>query len=368
MKKPEEVIKNYGILASISWNSNNWADHPTEEDLKRSNYEYVKDNVRMHESLNFGHEHYPVEEEGFYIGYTPMFNRPPDAKNSKDVHIVFFTSTDYHNSNQRSIVGFYGEPVFGIFFDRKAKHKLYREYDSGNIIAKPENIIYFEKPVIIDNQKVVQDNLLPEGKQISQQGFNYLNTDNVYNILHEALRKNPDDSKLKNFLRRFPLKIELTKEQIETFDFIETVENIDANSLKSISKLEQKMKKATPEVKQRIASFIERGTIAKKVKQLNKYKCQICEAQGNNPHSFKKPDGTYYVEAHHVAPVSSKKEGVLSMANIITVCANHHRQLHYGNTYLKADNGESFTFSIEQQHLRIEKAKIAKGQSKIVQN
>lgn len=358
MKQPEEVIKNYGILASISWNSNDWADHPTNEDLKKSKYEYVKDNVRMHESLNFGHNKYPVEEEGFYIGYTPMFNRSPDAKNSKDVHIVFFLSTDYHNHNQRSIVGFYGEPIFGTFFDRRANHPLYKEYDSGNIIARSENIIYFSEPVVIDNLKVHQENLLPEGKQISQQGFNYLNSDNVYNILKEALRRNPDDGKLKNFLKRFPLKVELTKEQIETFDFIETVESTDANSLKSISKLEQKMKKATPEVKQRIASFIERGTIAKKVKELNQHKCQICEAQGIDPYSFKKPDGTYYIEAHHVEPVSSKKEGVLSMANIITVCANHHRQLHYGNAYLSSDNGDSFTFNIEKQNFQIEKASI----------
>lgn len=368
MNEPKTIIKNYGILASISWNSNDWSNHPTQEDLKRSNYEYVKDNVRMHESLNFGHDKLPVEEEGFFIGYTPMFNRSPDLNNSKDVHIVFFISTDYHNSNQRSIVGFYGEPFFGQFFERKADHELYKEYDSGNIIARPENIIYFDNPVIIDNQKVLEKNFLPQGKQISQQGFNYLNSDNVYNVLKEALIRNENHQKLKVFLKRFPLKIELTKEQIRFFDFIDAVDNTDANSLKSISKLEQKMKRTTPEVKQRISSFIERGTIAKKVKQLNNYKCQICEVQGLDPFSFKKPDGTLYIEAHHVEPVSSKKQGVLSMANIITVCPNHHRQLHYGNAYLEEESEESFILKIEKQKIEINKAKIPSEKRKAKQN
>lgn len=358
MKKPDNLVQNYGIITSISWNSNDWADHPTEEDLKKSKYEYVKDNVRMHEALNFGHDKYPVEEEGFYIGYTPMFNRPPSIENAKDVHIVFFISTDYHNSNQRSIVGFYGEPVFGDFFDRRAKHEMFKNYDNGNIIARPENIIYFNNPVIINNEKVQKENLLPKGKKISQQGFNYLNSDNVFNILSEALSANENNLKLKAFLKTFPLKIKLTKERIEVYEFFDAVDNTDADSLKSLHKLEQKMKRTTPEVKKRISSYIERGTIAKKVKQLNNYKCQICEAQGKNPYSFKKPDGTYYIEAHHVEQVSSKKEGILSIANIITVCPNHHRELHYGNAYLESADKNSFLFSLDKQEIRINKTKI----------
>lgn len=360
MKKPEQIISNYGIIASISWNSNEWADHPTEEDLKKSNYEYVKDNVRMHESLNFGHDKFPVEEEGFYIGYTPMFNRPPSFENAKDVHIVFFISTDYHNNNQRSIVGFYGEPAFGDFIDRRATHEMYKEYDSGNIFARPENIVNFKNPVVLNNEKAHHNNLLPEGKKISQQGFNYLNSDNVFNILSEALSLNANNQKLEAFLKTFPLKIELTKEKIEVSDFLNAVDNIDADSLKSLQKLEKKMKKAIPEVKQRISAYIERGAIAQKIKGLNEYKCQVCEVQGNSPYSFKKPDGTFYIEAHHVEPVSSKKEGVLSIANIITVCPNHHRQLHFGNAYLKSADDNSFDFIIEKQDVKIKKIQLGK--------
>ena len=144
MRKEQPIIYNYGILTSISWNSNNWADEPTSADLKKSKYDYVKDNAHMHESLNFGHETLPAEEDGYYIGYTPMFNRPPTPENSKNVCIVFFMSSDYQHSNRKSIVGFYGNPFFGEWYGRFADAELFKTYNSGNIKALPKNIIYFK--------------------------------------------------------------------------------------------------------------------------------------------------------------------------------------------------------------------------------
>ena len=358
MKIPTEIIPNYGILASISWNSNNWADHPTEDDLKKSHFGFVKENASMHESLNFGHEILPAEKSGIYIGYIPRFNRLPDPENSKNVNIIFFVSSDYHNNKNRSIVGFYAYPIFGEEYVRWANHQLFEQYNSGNVAAHPKDIIYFKTPVVIDEDNVLKDHLLPIGKNLSKMGFNYLDSDNVFNILSIAFAKNPSDKKLENFLNRFPLAIAFAKEISELDDYLEVIKDKDADSLESIKKLENKMKKAIPEVKTRIASFIERGAIAKKVKQLNQFQCQICKAQNLTPTSFKKPDGIFYIEAHHVEPVSNKKAGSLSMANIITVCANHHRQLHYGNAYLKFDNESTFEFSIDGQSLEISKAKI----------
>ena len=90
-----EIIDNYGILTSISWNSNQWKNEPTEEDYKASKYDHVKEEKEMGETLNFGHEIYPSEEDNTYIGYTPLFNRPPSTKNGKNVEIVFLMSSDY---------------------------------------------------------------------------------------------------------------------------------------------------------------------------------------------------------------------------------------------------------------------------------
>src|SRR5690606_19022505 len=111
-----------------------------------------------------------------------------------------------------------------------------------------------------------------------------------------------------------------------------------------ITSLEEKYRDAVPEVKERVSRYIERGTIAQKYKRKTGYKCQICEAMGLNPYSFKKTNGEYYIETHHVNPVSKLKAGSLSTINLITVCANHHRQLHYGNVEIKENTNEFFLF------------------------
>ena len=99
---------------------------------------------------------------------------------------------------------------------------------------------------------------------------------------------------------------------------------------KALQNIEYKYKNAVPEVKERQSQYVERGPVGAKVKKLNSFKCQICDALGRNPFVFKKPNGEPYVEAHHVMPVSKLEKGSLHAANIMTVCANHHRQLHFG--------------------------------------
>ncbi|WP_050991072.1 EVE domain-containing protein [Bradyrhizobium genomosp. I (2014)] len=97
-----------------------------------------------------------------------------------------------------------------------------------------------------------------------------------------------------------------------------------------LAALERKYMNASPEVKVRVSKGIERGPVGDLVKKTNGFKCQVCEALGSNPIGFLKKNGEPYIEAHHVMPVSTKEVGSLSASNVMTVCANHHRQLHYG--------------------------------------
>lgn len=97
-----------------------------------------------------------------------------------------------------------------------------------------------------------------------------------------------------------------------------------------LAALERKYMNASPEVKVRVSKGIERGQVGNLVKKTNGFKCQVCEALGDNPIGFLKKNGEHYVEAHHVMPVSTKEVGSLSASNVMIVCANHHRQLHYG--------------------------------------
>ena len=127
-----------------------------------------------------------------------------------------------------------------------------------------------------------------------------------------------------------------------------------ADTIDEISNLELKYLNASPQVSQVISSRIERGKLSSIIKELNNYKCQVCEVLGQNPHSFKKANGEYYVETHHINPVSNLTLGSLTFSNLITVCATHHRQFHYGDI-LQIDTKEYLTINIGGKIFRIEK-------------
>ena len=119
-----------------------------------------------------------------------------------------------------------------------------------------------------------------------------------------------------------------------------------------LSELERWYISASPEVRKRVSNAIERGPIGVLVKKANGYKCQLCAALGRDPFGFKKPDGEHYVEAHHVMPVSKKQVGSLTASNIMTVCPNHHRQLHYGGVEVVI-TATAFELVIEGQAIKI---------------
>jgi hypothetical protein len=121
-----------------------------------------------------------------------------------------------------------------------------------------------------------------------------------------------------------------------------------------LDKAEEEYAHASPEAKEVLSRRIERGDIGEHVKKANGYRCQICAALGRDPVGFLKRDNTPYIEAHHVVPVASLEKGVLAASNVIAVCANHHRQLHYGNVSVRIENA-AFAISINGKYLRIPK-------------
>ncbi|WP_287083514.1 HNH endonuclease signature motif containing protein, partial [Mesorhizobium sp.] len=100
---------------------------------------------------------------------------------------------------------------------------------------------------------------------------------------------------------------------------------------------------ATPIIKHRISRYVERGPIGAMVKLTNNHRCQGCDVLGQAWAAFFKPDGMPYVEAHHVVQVSTLSVDVLGPQNVITVCPNHHRQLHFEVTTV-LHLGDEFEF------------------------
>lgn len=109
--------------------------------------------------------------------------------------------------------------------------------------------------------------------------------------------------------------------------------------------------------KEKIIKIVERGRIASEFKKYIGFKCQICEALNLNSYSFKKKNGEYYVEAHHIIPVNEIDNTKLSVDNLICVCPNHHRQIHYGNVELISNNELYTEYKIDGELVKIEKSR-----------
>lgn len=119
-----------------------------------------------------------------------------------------------------------------------------------------------------------------------------------------------------------------------------------------IAALEERYRSADAKVKARVSNFIERGTIGDTVKRANGYRCQICEALDLDPVGFQRRHGGTYVEAHHVQQVSTRGAGVLAPSNIMTLCANHHRQMHFGRVSV-AVSSQGFEVDLEGRVLKL---------------
>ena len=69
--------------------------------------------------------------------------------------------------------------------------------------------------------------------------------------------------------------------------------------------------------------FVRDEQVRKRVIKRARGKCEFCGALG-----FMKPSGGYYVESHHI--ISLAKQGPDTLDNVIALCANHHREAHFG--------------------------------------
>jgi predicted HNH restriction endonuclease len=126
------------------------------------------------------------------------------------------------------------------------------------------------------------------------------------------------------------------------------------SSAAALAALQKKYVNASPEVKERVSKYIERGSVGSRVKKELGFRCQVCEALGQKPLGFLKENGEHYAEAHHVMPVSELQVGSLAASNIMVVCANHHRQMHYGG--IEVDVRETvFEFTIDDISLKIQR-------------
>jgi hypothetical protein len=64
--------------------------------------------------------------------------------------------------------------------------------------------------------------------------------------------------------------------------------------------------------------------LARQVKLLHEFKCQVCER------TIELPDGSRYAEAHHIQPLGQPHNGPDVIGNILCLCPNHHAEFDLG--------------------------------------
>ncbi len=95
--------------------------------------------------------------------------------------------------------------------------------------------------------------------------------------------------------------------------------------------------------------------LARQVKQLHNYQCQLCG------HTIVLPDGSRYAEAHHVQPLGTPHNGPDVLENIVCVCPNHHAELDYGaRTLNQADLQSAEGHSVGSRYLSYHNTKVHK--------
>lgn len=107
-----------------------------------------------------------------------------------------------------------------------------------------------------------------------------------------------------------------------------------------IQSIDDKNLLAPPELTEAIVNIYERDKeLTSLIKKLRGNKCQICG------YSFKTTNGENYSECHHLEHLSN--HGLDVSKNIIVLCANHHRQAHYGEFEVIEHNEDFVKIKIE---------------------
>ena len=103
---------------------------------------------------------------------------------------------------------------------------------------------------------------------------------------------------------------------------------------------------ADPEYRKRMSgSYVRDPAVRKAVLKRARGACESCGALG-----FAKPDGTRYLETHHV--ISLSEQGPDKMHNVIALCANDHRRAHYGEDWEEMQ--AAFLASLKEYRVRVQ--------------
>lgn len=114
------------------------------------------------------------------------------------------------------------------------------------------------------------------------------------------------------------------------------------NIIKRINFFNQQYSDTKPYRRHVVSEQIARPSIITDyLKELLEYTCQLCHERG-----FMQANGIPYIETHHIIELHKLIAGSYCSDNIVIVCANCHRKLHYANVRYHNSNQSKVTVHI----------------------
>jgi hypothetical protein len=105
-----------------------------------------------------------------------------------------------------------------------------------------------------------------------------------------------------------------------------------------------------------ITRIIRDSALARRIKQLHDYKCQLCD------HTIQLADGSRYAEAHHIQPLGEPHNGPDIPENLVCVCPNHHAELDFGGRSLAlADFRQVSGHAVAEAYVEYHNAYVRRG-------
>ena len=97
--------------------------------------------------------------------------------------------------------------------------------------------------------------------------------------------------------------------------------------------------------------------ISKEVKELYKYRCQLCN------YRVEFDNGQFYAEGHHIKPLGSPHNGPDTRDNVLCVCPNCHAKLDYGAILLDPQkiNNDQDEHPIRKEYIDYHNSQIYNG-------
>jgi hypothetical protein len=105
--------------------------------------------------------------------------------------------------------------------------------------------------------------------------------------------------------------------------------------LRTLITLNERLRALSPnERSSKAQAYLDRGSsVTKALKKLLGAKCQICEWEGFLKKKSNNKEADNFIEAHHLTQISEQQSGSLCTDNIILLCPNCHREIHYGSKF-----------------------------------